>query len=281
MSTTWQSPDQPEHVSIGLFGWILVALRGLLLFIVILTGLVLMLLLRLIERPIWSPRRPITPHITRVVCRVSLMILGLGYQSRGKVMRHAGAIVANHATWLDVFVLNAGACVYFVSKAEVARWPGIGVLARATGTMFINRTSKEAAIQTEEFRERLSIGQRILFFPEGTSTDGQRLLPFKSTLFESFFVPSLQGRTWVQPVTVRYHAPRNRDPRFYAWWGDMAFGTHLLQLLAAPRQGKVEVIWHPPLRVADYDGRRSLAMASREVVESALDIDLPANEITR
>lgn len=272
MSTTWQSPDQPEPVTIGPLGWALVALRGALMAVVILTGLILLLLLRLVEYPVWGPRRPLTPHITRAVCRVVLVIMGLGYRTRGQVMDHAGALVANHVSWLDIFVLNARACVYFVSKAEVARWPGIGILARATGTMFINRTSKEAALQTAEFRERLAVGQSLLFFPEGTSTDGRQLLRFKSTLFESFFIQSLKNDTWVQPLSVQYEAPVGKDSRFYAWWGDMSFGAHLLQILATPRQGEVTVTCHPPLKVSDHDGRRALAQAAEDVIRTALSL---------
>jgi lyso-ornithine lipid O-acyltransferase len=144
-------------------------------------------------------------------------------------MRERGAVVANHSSWMDIFALNARKRVYFVSKAEVARWPGIGWLARATGTVFINRDPKEARAQQTVFEARLKAGHKLLFFPEGTSTDGQRILPFKSTLFGAFFAPDLRDILWVQPVTVIYTAPPGEDPRFYAWWGDMSFGGHLLK----------------------------------------------------
>jgi lyso-ornithine lipid O-acyltransferase len=97
-------------------------------------------------------------------------------------MQHKGALVANHASWLDIFTLNACDRIYFVSKSEVAGWPGIGWLARATGTVFINRQGREAQMQKLLFEARLRAGHRLLFFPEGTSTDGQRVLDFKSTL---------------------------------------------------------------------------------------------------
>jgi lyso-ornithine lipid O-acyltransferase len=109
-----------------------------------------------------------------------------------------------------------------------------------------------------------------MFFPEGTSTDGQRILPFKSTLFAAFFAPDLRDLVQVQPVTVIWRAPSGADPRFYGWWGDMEFGGHLLSVLASPRQGSVEVVYHHPLRVADFPDRKALALACEGAVRAAL-----------
>jgi 1-acyl-sn-glycerol-3-phosphate acyltransferase len=175
-------------------------------------------------------------------------------------------MVANHASWLDIFTLNALARIYFVSKAEVARWPGIGWLARATGTVFIERRASAAKAQRDVFHERLARGHRLLFFPEGTSTDGRRVLPFKSTLFDAFFDEAHREDVWIQPVTVNYRAPEGADPRYYGWWGDMDFGSHFAMVLAARRQGSVEVVFHDPVRVDDFDDRKALARHLEEVV---------------
>ena len=180
---------------------------------------------------------------------------------RGTPMRQKGAIVANHGAWLDIFVLNASQRIYFVSKSEVASWPGIGWLARATGTVFIKRDPKEARIQKAVFEERLMHNHRLLFFPEGTSTDSLRVLPFKTTLFAAFFDPKIKHDMYIQPVSVNYYAPKGTDPRFYGWWGDMEFGTHLLYTLARLRQGCVEVVYHAPRKVDDYSSRKELAAA--------------------
>jgi 1-acyl-sn-glycerol-3-phosphate acyltransferase len=107
-----------------------------------------------------------------------------------------------------------------------------------------------------------------LFFPEGTSSDTRRVLPFKSTLFEAFFDPSLSHMAQIQPVTVIYTPPPGEPPRFYGWWGDMEFGGHLLKLLAARRHGAVEVVYHPALRVADFADRKALAAACEAAVRS-------------
>jgi 1-acyl-sn-glycerol-3-phosphate acyltransferase len=231
-------------------------------------GLVLLLVCRVFEVP-FAPRRPVTPYITQAVCLSALGIMGLRVQVVGRPMRVAGAVVANHASWLDIFVLNACDRVYFVSKAEVARWPGIGWLARATGTVFIARDPGQARVQQAAFEARLRAGHRLLFFPEGTSTDSLRVLPFKSTLFAAFFTHGMQAVMHIQPVSVRYFAPKGADARFYGWWGDMDFAPHLLRILASARRGRVVVTFHAPLAVDAFAGRKGLAAACEVSVRSA------------
>ena len=269
MSAAWDSADHPTPVSVGPLGWLLMLLRGMTLATVVLVGLVILLAIRLIERPLYGQGRPVTPHITQIVCKIAFWIMGLRRAVIGTPMRHRGAVVANHTSWLDIFSLNAAQRIYFVSKSEVASWPGIGWLAKATGTLFIERNPKHARKQTEVFQRRLLDNHRLLFFPEGTSTDGLQVLPFKTTLFQSFFVPELRDVIWVQPVTVLYTAPNGTDPRFYGWWGDMSFGGHLLRTLASLRQGQVTTIYHTPLAVADFENRKALAQACEAQVRAA------------
>jgi 1-acyl-sn-glycerol-3-phosphate acyltransferase len=270
--STWNSDTPPPEMQrIGPAGWLRVGLRGVPLALVTFGCLALLLLVRLVERPLFGMARPITPPITRFVCRVAFAIMGIGYRVRGTPMQVRGAAVANHVGWLDIFALNAPQAVYFVSKAEVAGWTGIGWLARATGTLFIARDRRQAKAQELAFRLRLLAGHHLLFFPEGTSTDGQRLLPFKSTLFEAFFTENLRDIMHIQPITLRYHAPRGADARFYGWWGDMEFGGHLLAVLAAPRQGRVEVVFHPPLKVSDFATRKEMAAACEAQVRAGLE----------
>lgn len=272
MNDTWHSLDsEPKIDSPGFRGWLRVLRRGVPMVLVLLVGLVVLLALRLVERPLFGLRRPITPRITQSVCRICLWLMGVRYQVAGAPLTGQGAVVANHSGWLDIFTLNAAQRVYFVSKDEVAGWPGIGGLARATGTMFIKRDRREAMAQTQEMQKRLHLGQRLLFFPEGTSTDGRRVLPFKSTLFAPFFADGVDPDFAVQPVSVLYHPPAGADPRLYGWWGDMEFGAHLLQTLAVQRQGHIVVQQHPPLRVADYPDRRSLSRACEMQVRQGLD----------
>ena len=250
-------------------GWLRVTARGIVLGLVTYGGLLLLLALRALEIPLFGLHRPWSPFVTQAVCRFAFRVLGIGWRVRGEVLRDPGAIVANHSSWMDIFALNAAARVYFVSKEEVHGWPGIGWLARATGTVFIARKGTEAKKQQEVFEARLKAGHKLCFFPEGTSTDSLHMLPFKSTLFQAFFtvetVPPLQ----VQPVTVVYRAPDGADARHYGWWGEMEFAPHLLAILADRRGGSVEVIFHPPVTVAAFENRKVLANYCERVIRTA------------
>ncbi|BDW85202.1 lysophospholipid acyltransferase family protein [Roseicyclus marinus] len=266
MSEGWREAAPPPARRLGPGDLGRVALRGGAILALLLVCFPALLLLRVPERLIFGLNRPVTPHLTQVVCRVSCRILGLELVVRGAPMQGPGAYVANHVGWLDIFVLNASKRLYFVAKAEVAGWPGIGWLARGTGTVFIARDPKQAQAQTRLFEERLRAGHRLLFFPEGTSTDGRRILPFKPTLFQAFLSDGLRDLLQVQPVTLVYHAPEGEDPRFYGWWGDMPLAPAILSTLAAARQGRVEVIYHAPLRVADHPDRKRLSAAAEAMV---------------
>ena len=270
MTDSWREEPEPDHIMITPMGWVRIGLRGVPLAVVVFGCLLLLLATRLIERPLFGLRRPWTPYITQFVCQSAFLILGIGYTRVGTPMRGAGAVVANHSSWLDIFALNAAKRIYFVSKAEVAAWPGIGLLARATGTVFIKRDRKEATSQIEVFRARLVAGHKLLFFPEGTSTDGLQVLPFKPTLFAAFFDSVLAKTMCLQSVTLLYSSPIGGDPRFYGWWGDMGFAPHLLAILAARQQGSVTVIYHPPVQLSDYANRKALAKALEDQVRSGL-----------
>ncbi|MFN6925838.1 MAG: lysophospholipid acyltransferase family protein [Tabrizicola sp.] len=265
----WLTAPVPPAVRIGPLGWLRVLWRGSLIGSFCYGGLVILLLVRLVEWPLCGAARPVTPWITQAVCRASLFVLRLPLLVRGRPMTAPGAIVANHSSWLDILVLNAATRVYFVAKSEVSGWPGIGWLARATGTVFIARKGTEAKKQQEMFEARLQAGHRLLFFPEGTSTDSIRVLPFKSTLFQAFFSPALERTMHIQPVTVVYHAPDGMDARHYGWWGEMDFASHLLKMLATPRQGRVEVIFHPEVPVDAFENRKTLAQHCERVIRTA------------
>ncbi|MEX3015188.1 lysophospholipid acyltransferase family protein [Gymnodinialimonas hymeniacidonis] len=271
MNGTWYGQEPPTPRRIGALDWLRILWRGGPLIILLLICFPLLLILRLPERAIWGLKRPITPYITQFVCIWACRFLSLRREVIGQPMREAGAYVSNHVSFLDIFVLNACKRLYFVAKAEVSGWPGVGWLALGTGTVFIRRDRREAAAQTKLFEDRLIAGHQLLFFPEGTSTDGHQVLPFKTTLFAAFFSDRLQGEISVQPVSLRYHAPKGANPRHYGWWGDMDFGPSLLQILATPGRGRVEVVYHAPLPVTASSNRKALAKAAEEAVRHGLE----------
>lgn len=275
-ATNWmwnegELPDLPRPQ--GWQGWWRVIRRGVPAVFVLLVGVILILPLRGVEKLFHGVRRPWTGRHVQIVSRLTLRCIGIRWLRKGVPLTGPGAVVANHSSWLDILSMNAAMPVFFVSKAEVRGWPGINILTAVTNTHFVVRDRKHARTQAEEFAARVRAGHRLLFFPEGTSTDGRRVLPFKPTLFQGFLAPEMPDDLAIQPLTAIYRAPDGADARFYGWWGDMALADHLLAVLSAPRQGQVEIILHPPLPVAG-ESRKTLSAKAHSTVKQGLDARL-------
>ena len=265
--SSWEQDPLPTGTPPGVAGSALIILRLLLLVITIYGLLVLLWLVRLFEWP-WG--RVVSPYITQLACRFSLRILGIKLVTTGKPMGNPGAVVSNHVSWLDIFVLNAPQRILFVAKSEIASWFGIGVLVRSTGGLFIERKIRAARLQRELFAKRLAEGDKLLFFPEGTSSDGLRVLRFRSSLFAAFFDGQDQGDVRVQPVSLTYRAPRGEDPRFYGWWADMTMVEHMLRVLGSWRRGEAHVAFHDPLVPDSFPDRKALASRSESIVRAGM-----------
>lgn len=266
MSLPFDPPPPLTPPDLGPMGLLRILRRGLPLAVLLAVAFPILLILRLPEWAICGRRRPVTPFITQGVCIAGLWLMGLTLLRQGAPMRGRGAMVANHVSWLDIFALNADSRVYFIAKSEVALWPVIGWLARGTGTLFIERRRTAARGQPDQLRDRLMAGQHLVFFPEGTSTDGLRVLPFKTTLFEAFFTESFNSDLKIQPVTLIYRAPQAQPLHFYGWWGGMDFAEGLLRVLSAKENGQIEIVYHPALQLADFAGRKDLARAAQVAV---------------
>lgn len=243
-------------------------LRGVALPSLILTGLLVLIPLRGVEKVVHGPARPWTPWIVHWVSRACRFVLGIRCIRRGTPLLEGGTVfVANHVSWLDILSLNAEAPMTFVAKAEVAGWPGIGLMARAAGTVFIERDPRLVVDQSELLAAKIRAGHRILIFPEGTSSDGQRILPFRPSLFQAFLK---SAPIMLQPITLRYEAPAGQDARFYGWWGDMEMGPSLKAVLASRRPGRLTITFHDGIAVTAGTHRKALAKKAEEVVRSAL-----------
>lgn len=221
------------------------------------------------ERLSGRPVAALGPGMVRIWAAQALPTLGLRFVMVGTPMAGGGAFVANHSSWIDIVALQRAAAPFLVSKAEVRAWPGIGLIGRAIGTMFIDRRPAEARRQEAALHARLARGDRMALFPEGTSSDGRRILPFKSALFGVFLAPALDGVVAVQPVTIAYRPRPGLPASFYGWWGEMDFATHLGDVLARSTGGTVTVTFHPALPLADHPDRKSLARAAETAVRSA------------
>jgi len=156
------------------------------------------------------------PRIARLFFKGCLRLTGLRLSVCGTVAPGADMVVSNHVSYLDIPVLGALLShSVFVAKSEVVRWPLFGFLARLAGTEFIVRNTAQAPQHCLALAKRLNEGAALIAFPEGTSTDGWDVRPFKSTLFAALDMSQRSGR--VQPVSIAYdHGPG-------AWYGAMTW----------------------------------------------------------
>lgn len=165
----------------------------------------------------------------------------------------AGLLAANHLGYLDVLVLGAAQPMVFLSKSEVRRWPVVGWLTSCAGTLFIRRDKKSDVARFDDaFADVIRAGAVVGIFPEGTSTDGHRVLPFHSSLFGS-----AAAAGWpVTPAWIGYQAQNGSVENDVCYWGDMTFFSHFFRLIAVERIDAVVVYGE---RVAGEPDRKQIA----------------------
>jgi 1-acyl-sn-glycerol-3-phosphate acyltransferase len=198
-------------------------------------------------------------------------LFGIHITVIGKPVTGEGVLlVGNHTSWADIIIFSAVTPLSFVAKAEVAQWPFFGTLARLQRTVFVERHRRSATGETrDQIRERLLAGDALLLFPEGTSHDGNAVLPFKSALLGAAEAELNGHHVKVQPVSTAFTGlhglPMGRENRpLFAWYGDMEMVPHLWEaLLAGPLD--VVVQFHTPLSLDEMD-RKSLAKRAESVV---------------
>lgn len=207
------------------------------------TGEVLLFFLDYLVNVAFRPSLPLTKARAlwlQVSCRRALRVLNVKIKTSGPVPGR-GLIVSNHLSYLDILVLSAVTPAVFISKSEVKHWPVFGWFARLSGALFLDRTRRsDVARLNQQIAQVLDGGVPVVLFPEGTSSDGRQVLPFKSSLLE----PVLQQ---AQPLCVsllRYSLTDGRASEDVCYWGDMAFLPHLLNLLSK-RRVRVSVSFTP------------------------------------
>jgi 1-acyl-sn-glycerol-3-phosphate acyltransferase len=201
-------------------------------------------------------------------------ILGLQVIVRGRpVSARPTLFVANHTSYFDIEVLGSVLEASFIAKADMANWPLFGWLAKLQRSVFIDRRPTNAANHAGEVARRLAAGDNLVLFAEGTTSDGNRLLPFKSALFAVAEQASAERPLTIQPVSVVATAldgmPLGRSLRpVYAWYGDMPMASHLWQALTL---GRITVVveFHPAF-VAQGLTRKQLAMRCEDEVGTGL-----------
>ncbi len=204
-----------------------------------------------------------------------LKLIGVKVKVTGTPCRTQPALlVCNHTSYMDILVLGSLMPLTFIAKREVATWPGFGLLAKLQRTVFVDRTRRtDAGAQRDAIADRLKAGGTLVLFPEGTTNDGNRVLPFKSALFA---VAESGGQSLpVQPIALAYTRldgmPIGRAYRpMIAWYGDMDLGPHLWRLLGMGVI-TVEVHFAPVRTIAESGGRKALAKSCETAIGLAFE----------
>jgi 1-acyl-sn-glycerol-3-phosphate acyltransferase len=249
-------------------------LRGVfVLFVFALTALIIIPWQSTAIRLKLKQRKTLPGRYSRFLCNLfGVHIIVTGTPVRGGVL-----MVANHTSYLDIIVLGGTTPVSFVAKSEVSTWPFFGLMARLYETVFVERSRRsQAGVARDQLRERLQEGDALVLFPEGTSNDGNRVLPFKSALMgatEAVIGTDTDGqvrRVPVQPVSIAYTGyygmPMGRENRpLFAWYGDMDLVPHLWEAVTS---GPIDVTieFHPPMTVDEMGGRKPLAARAEAII---------------
>lgn len=200
-------------------------------------------------------------------------ILGLNVSFSGELNRDKPTLyISNHISYLDIFALG-GIRAYFIAKSEVANWPVLGPLARFQNTLFIERAPGKARQQLSIMQDHLGSGSSLILFPEGTSTNGVHVEPFKSSLFEAANLPN-SAPVPIQAITVAYTRQAGRKMNqamrdHYAWYAKMPFGSHFRALFVLQKV-EVNVHFHPVCYLHEFESRKQCSMHCEQLVSSKL-----------
>lgn len=211
---------------------------------------------------------PIRKKLPLVWHRLATRLVGIRVKQIGTpALERPLLITANHASWVDITVIGSLMPLSFVAKSEVSGWPVFGLLAKLQRTVFVNRTRRtETAQVADTIAERMATGDAMVLFAEGTSNDGNCVLPFRSALLGAA-ARALGGedtsKVWVQPLSIAYQGlhglPMGRAYRPHvAWYGDMELAGHLWGIFA---HGALDVVvrWGEPVLVDRMTDRKALA----------------------
>ena len=213
----------------------------------------------------------------RGVCRV----FGIDVVAEQGMCEHRPCLyVANHISYLDVFVLGGLLPGHFIAKSDVAHWPVLGRLARLQNTLFFERNKRRAAVQIDIMTRHLAEGGNLILFPEGTSTYGTSVKPFKSSLFQA---TEAKGQdVLIQPATISYTHCRGKPMTaeyrdYFAWYDVMPFFSHFLVALGAPNV-RAEIRFSDAVRVTDFDSRKECAAHCWRESQRMLELSLAGGE---
>ncbi len=179
-------------------------------------------------------------------------------------------LVANHVSWLDIFVINASQPSRFVAKSEIRDWPIAGALAEAGGTIFVRRAKRSDTTRTNsEIQAALAQGDTVAVFPEGTTTTGDRLLKFHTSLFE----PAVSNNAIVSPAAICYRDESGAPCAAAIFVGETTFSESMAAIIGA--QKMIAEITFAPCIAAATLSRREVAVAAENAIAAILNVPKP------
>ena len=186
------------------------------------------------------------------LCRLEVVCKGSGIKS--------GIIVSNHISWLDILAIMSIQPGRFVAKSEVGGWFIFGHLAKVAGTIFIERNPAKILVQLDALGEVLKSDNLVILFPEGTSSDGQRVLPFNSGLLGAVYrgQGGKKYSTKVQPLTIYYSTRNYLDKDFFAWYHSRTLASHIFKVLGTRHRSKIYMTFGNKARSENFSNRKEL-----------------------
>ena len=245
-----------ESTPISFRGWVRIVRRASMLIALIILFVPLHYLYR-----IFRYGSPFPMWFLRFAARIS----GAKVVTEGTHLKRDVFYIANHVSWLDILSLAGASGTAFVAKAELAQAPVVGWLASLNRTVFVKRENRMGvAEQINALREALEDNWSVTVFPEGTTTDGQSLLPFKSSMLSVLEPPP--GEVLVQPVVLDY----GEVAEWIGWVGEEGGLNNAQRVLARKGTFELRVKFLEPFSPEDFRGRKAIAAESRERIETAL-----------
>lgn len=232
-------------------------------------------------------------HFPSYFFHIICTLIEVRVETRGEIAENGPVlIVSNHSSWLDIPVINSIGPVSFVAKHEIASWPLFGILAKLGRSIFIDRSRRLATGNvTGELAERLADGDKIVLFAEGTSSDGNRVLPFKSAIIgaaEKAIAQSGHDDILIQPMSITYVRRRGLpisriDRPYFTWFGDMELLPHIWGvLMRTPIDVAINI--GAPHKLSEYANRKELTRqletdVRRMVLSSILGRELQEEDV--
>ncbi len=207
--------------------------------------------------------------------RFFMRVADIHLHLHGPIPQKGTLILSNHASWLDIVLIGSVVPVHFVAKADVAHWPLLGMLAKIARTIFIERARRSDTLnQRNAMQKRLADGDRVVLFPEGSTSDGTIVQPFKSALLSAAESKVKGKAVKVQAMTVVFSKlcdiPMGRRMRVeYAWIGHLNLISHMLKILCGDKLG-VDIVFYAQTNLDAEGGRKELAIKAHRQVQDGL-----------